>query len=233
MEDWSQALKSTSLNREYYDSTSEQYDFLLGVHHWVSTTHARPTYCNVSIIPPTIEQVTISFHKHFMNFHQICRDTLSGVTSHGLSCEICNFKVHKRCVSKTINNCKWTTLASVGKDIIEDLDGTLIMPHQWMEGNISPVSAKCIHCDKTCGSVMRLQDWRCLWCRATVHTQCRHYINVRCPLGPNRVSIVQPISLHSIGTDEAWDFVKPIGSFSPLLVFGESSCTIPLWDFFS
>ena len=41
------------------------------------------------------------------------------------------------------------------------------MPHQWMEGNL-PVSAKCVVCDKTCGSVLRLQDWRCLWCRAMV-----------------------------------------------------------------
>lgn len=44
---------------------------------------------------------------------------------------------------------------------------TLTMPHQWMEGNL-PVSAKCNVCDRTCGSVLRLQDWRCLWCRATV-----------------------------------------------------------------
>lgn len=48
---------------------------------------------------------------------------VSGVTSHGLSCEVCKCKVHKRCASKAISNCKWTTLASVGKDIIEDKDG--------------------------------------------------------------------------------------------------------------
>ena len=47
----------------------------------------------------------------------------SGVTSHGLSCEVCKFKSHKRCAVKAINNCKWTTLASVGKDIIEDDEG--------------------------------------------------------------------------------------------------------------
>lgn len=41
------------------------------------------------------------------------------------------------------------------------------MPHQWLEGNL-PVSAKCAVCDKTCGSVLRLQDWRCLWCKAMV-----------------------------------------------------------------
>lgn len=47
----------------------------------------------------------------------------AGVTSHGFSCEVCKCKVHKRCVEKTIRNCKWTTLASVGKDIIEDKHG--------------------------------------------------------------------------------------------------------------
>lgn len=51
---------------------------------------------------------------------------VTGVTSHGLSCEVCKYKVHKRCSAKAINNCKWTTLASIGKDIIEDQDGVRI-----------------------------------------------------------------------------------------------------------
>lgn len=111
---------------------------------------------------------------------------------------------------------------SAGKEIIEDPDGNLIMPHQWHEGNL-PVSAKCSHCDKTCGSVLRLQDWRCLWCRATVHTACRPSIDVRCPLGPGRVSVIPPTCLHSIAVDDSWDVVKPLGSsFSPLLVFVNS-----------
>lgn len=46
------------------------------------------------------------------------------------------------------------------------------MPHQWLEGNL-PVSAKCTVCDKTCGSVLRLQDWRCLWCKAMVSVPAR------------------------------------------------------------
>lgn len=69
----------------------------------------------------------------------------------------------------------------------------------------------------------RLQDWRCLWCRSTVHTACRPHVSVKCPLGPSRVSVVPPTSLHSIGIDEAWDIVKPHGgSYSPLLVFVNS-----------
>lgn len=142
MEDWISALKSVC-NKDFYEGTDHQQDFLSGQHNWYVTSHARPTYCNV------------------------CKEALSGVTSHGLSCEVCKFKAHKKCALKSPNNCKWTTLASVGKDIIEDEDGNLTMPHQWMEGNL-PVSAKCCVCDKTCGSVLRLQDWRCLWCKATV-----------------------------------------------------------------
>lgn len=41
------------------------------------------------------------------------------------------------------------------------------MPHQWLEGNF-PVNAKCSVCEKTCGSIRRLIDWRCLWCQGTV-----------------------------------------------------------------
>ncbi|KAI4464648.1 diacylglycerol kinase [Holotrichia oblita] len=192
MEDWLGALTAAS-KRRFHEP--DQPDCLSGYHHWYATSHARPTYCNV------------------------CRDALSGVTSHGLSCEVCKCKVHKRCAAKAINNCKWTTLASVGKDIIEDADGIITMPHQWMEGNL-PVSAKCAVCDKTCGSVLRLQDWRCLWCRATVHTQCRPNLPLACPLGPARVSVVPPTALHSI-QDEAWECIRPQAS-SPLLVFVNS-----------
>lgn len=72
------------------------------------------------------------------------------------------------------------------------------MPHQWIEGNL-PVSSKCSVCDKTCGSVLRLQDWRCLWCRAFVHTACRPQHPVKCPLGLAKVSVVPPTALNSIG----------------------------------
>ncbi|EDW55274.1 GM10981 [Drosophila sechellia] len=95
------------------------------------------------------------------------------------------------------------------------------MPHQWMEGNL-PVSSMCAVCKKTCGSVLRLQDWRCLWCRATVHVACRPQMAVACPIGPAKLSVVPPTSVHSISTDDAWDVASPKGNFSPLLVFVNS-----------
>ncbi|XP_039618544.1 diacylglycerol kinase delta-like isoform X2 [Polypterus senegalus] len=195
MEDWIAALKSVQ-NRELFESTQYSMDHFSGMHNWYACSHARPTYCNV------------------------CREVLSGVTSHGLSCEVCKFKAHKRCAIRATNNCKWTTLSSIGKDIIEDEDG-ISMPHQWLEGNL-PVSAKCTVCDKTCGSVLRLQDWRCLWCKAMVHTSCKELLSSKCPLGQCKVSVIPPTALNSIDSDGFWKATCPPSCTSPLLVFVNS-----------
>ncbi|KAI2527521.1 diacylglycerol kinase delta, partial [Homo sapiens] len=88
MEDWIAALKTVQ-NREHFEPTQYSMDHFSGMHNWYACSHARPTYCNV------------------------CREALSGVTSHGLSCEVCKFKAHKRCAVRATNNCKWTTLASI------------------------------------------------------------------------------------------------------------------------
>uniref|UniRef100_A0A8C9VX14 Diacylglycerol kinase n=1 Tax=Scleropages formosus TaxID=113540 RepID=A0A8C9VX14_SCLFO len=195
MEDWIGSLKSVQ-SREHYETAQFNVEHFSGMHNWYACSHARPTFCNV------------------------CRDSLSGVTSHGLSCEVCKFKAHKRCAVRATNNCKWTTLASIGKDIIEDEDG-IAMPHQWLEGNL-PVSAKCAVCDKTCGSVLRLQDWRCLWCKAMVHTACMDLYPRKCPLGQCKVSIIPPTALNSIDSDGFWKATCPPSCASPLLVFVNS-----------
>ncbi|XP_025051948.1 diacylglycerol kinase eta isoform X4 [Alligator sinensis] len=195
MEDWISSLKSVQ-SREHYETAQFNVEHFSGMHNWYACSHARPTFCNV------------------------CRESLSGVTSHGLSCEVCKFKAHKRCAVRATNNCKWTTLASIGKDIIEDEDG-IAMPHQWLEGNL-PVSAKCAVCDKTCGSVLRLQDWKCLWCKAMVHTACRDLYPRKCPLGQCKVSIIPPTALNSIDSDGFWKATCPPSCASPLLVFVNS-----------
>uniref|UniRef100_A0A1A8HTX0 Diacylglycerol kinase n=1 Tax=Nothobranchius kuhntae TaxID=321403 RepID=A0A1A8HTX0_NOTKU len=194
MEEWMLALRSVQ-NRQNYESTQYSMDHFSGMHNWYACSHARPTFCNV------------------------CREALPGVTSHGLSCEVCKFKAHKRCAVRSTNNCKWTTLASIGNDIIEDEDG-VSMPHQWLEGNL-PVSAKCVVCDKTCGSVRRLQDWRCLWCKAIVHNSCKEQMGKVCPLGQCRVSIIPPTALNSIDSDGFWKATSASCS-SPLLVLVNS-----------
>lgn len=47
----------------FFQPTQYSMDHFSGMHNWYACSHARPTYCNV------------------------CREALSGVTSHGLSCE--------------------------------------------------------------------------------------------------------------------------------------------------
>uniref|UniRef100_A0A669CP17 Diacylglycerol kinase n=1 Tax=Oreochromis niloticus TaxID=8128 RepID=A0A669CP17_ORENI len=194
MEDWITALKSVQ-KWETYEASQFNMEHFSGMHNWYACSHARPTFCNV------------------------CREALPGVTSHGLSCEVCKFKAHKRCAVRSTNNCKWTTLASIGNDIIEDEDG-VSMPHQWLEGNL-PVSAKCVVCDKNCGSVRRLQDWRCLWCKAIVHNSCKEQMGKVCPLGQCRVSIIPPTALNSIDSDGFWKATSASCS-SPLLVLVNS-----------
>ncbi|CAF91126.1 unnamed protein product [Tetraodon nigroviridis] len=223
MEDWIGALRSVQ-KWETYEASQFNMEHFSGMHNWYACSHARPTFCNV------------------------CREALPGVTSHGLSCEVCKFKAHKRCAVRSTNNCKWTTLASIGGDIMEDEDGVsgegwggrggggadtcvcvcvcvqVFMPHQWLEGNL-PVSARCVVCDRNCGSVRRLQDWRCLWCKAIVHSSCKDQTGKVCPLGQCRVSIIPPTALNSIDSD---------ASRAPALTFQASgkatsgSCSSPL-----
>uniref|UniRef100_A0A8D3D4U2 Diacylglycerol kinase n=1 Tax=Scophthalmus maximus TaxID=52904 RepID=A0A8D3D4U2_SCOMX len=194
MEDWIGALRSVQ-KWETYEASQFNMEHFSGMHNWYACSHARPTFCNV------------------------CREALPGVTSHGLSCEVCKFKAHKRCAVRSTNNCKWTTLASVGNDIMEDEEG-VPMPHQWLEGNL-PVSAKCVVCDKNCGSVRRLQDWRCLWCKDIVHNSCKEQMGKVCPLGQYRVSIIPPTALNSIDSDGFWKATSASCS-SPLLVLVNS-----------
>ncbi|XP_070404128.1 diacylglycerol kinase delta isoform X3 [Nothobranchius furzeri] len=195
LSDASVAETSTKNINNSFTASQFNMEHFSGMHNWYACSHARPTFCNV------------------------CREALPGVTSHGLSCEVCKFKAHKRCAVRSTNNCKWTTLASIGNDIIEDEDG-VSMPHQWLEGNL-PVSAKCVVCDKTCGSVRRLQDWRCLWCKAIVHNSCKEQMGKVCPLGQCRVSIIPPTALNSIDSDGFWKATSASCS-SPLLVLVNS-----------
>ncbi|CAH0722984.1 unnamed protein product, partial [Brenthis ino] len=195
MEAWAGALRG-ALHRGA-DVADLVASISSGDHHWYAATHARPTFCNV------------------------CREPLGALgTAHALACELCKYKAHKRCAARAPPSCKWSTLASLGPHLVEDPDGKIIMPHQWLEGNL-PVAAKCDICDKTCGSVLRLQDFRCIWCRKCVHASCRPSWRATCLLGPARASVVPPTRLHSVGPDDGWLPDRPPNA-SPLIVFVNS-----------
>ncbi|KXJ26244.1 Diacylglycerol kinase eta [Exaiptasia diaphana] len=194
MEEWFGCLRALCSQRT---SQSDILDQLSGTHNWYSCTHTRPTFCNV------------------------CKDILSGVTSKGLSCEVCRFKVHRRCAAKAPNNCKWTTIQSLRREALEfDETDPSSMPHQWLEGNLVPGS-RCNVCERQCGSKRRLQDFRCLWCNATVHTTCKPSLSRKCTFGENCLSILSPLCLEGPMGPGRLEKFKHSG-LSPLLVFVNS-----------
>uniref|UniRef100_A0A3Q1FF04 PH domain-containing protein n=1 Tax=Acanthochromis polyacanthus TaxID=80966 RepID=A0A3Q1FF04_9TELE len=79
MEDWISSLKSVQ-SREHYETAQFNVEHFSGMHNWYACSHARPTFCNV------------------------CKDSLSGVTSHGLSCE---GKKHRRTRNTPISGTEW------------------------------------------------------------------------------------------------------------------------------
>ncbi len=86
-----------------------------GQHSWFSCSHARPTYCNV------------------------CRETLHGVAWHGLSCEVCKFKSHRRCVFYVEQPCKWTTRSNLEKDGVHPTADVSTCRAEWCACMIVPL----------------------------------------------------------------------------------------------
>lgn len=65
--------------------------------------------------------------------------TSSHVGRIDLCSTVCKFKAHKRCAVRSTNNCKWTTLASIGNDIVEDEDG-VSSSDVWLGAGIFPTA---------------------------------------------------------------------------------------------
>jgi diacylglycerol kinase (ATP) len=100
MEEWMTAFRVASQQTPSLDILQH----LEGQHAWFSCSHHRRTYCNV------------------------CRERLHGVAWHGLSCEVCKMKSHRRCVFQLKEKCKWTTRSSLeqaGVRIEQDVSGVL------------------------------------------------------------------------------------------------------------
>ncbi|MEQ2175591.1 hypothetical protein GOODEAATRI_019424, partial [Goodea atripinnis] len=86
----------------------------------------------------------------------------------------CKFKAHKRCAVRATNNCKWTTLASIGKDIIEDEDG---VSHKETVLHLRPLTHVPLTCPLTCLSRCRclINGWRgTSLCQLSVVSVIRH-----------------------------------------------------------
>ncbi|PAV91156.1 hypothetical protein WR25_10970 [Diploscapter pachys] len=177
-------------------------DITSGQHQWSPANHARPTFCN------------------------FCREKLSGVPWHGYSCDVCKLKAHKKCMSKIKDVCKWSVESSIPPRLQYNNPENTILSHQWVEGNL-PMSSKCAVCEKVCGSVLKLSDWRCLWCACFVHDGCLSSLSRGCTLGPASLSVLSPVAIRSVTLSGSTEIrTDAIGGEcpggSPLLVFVNS-----------
>ncbi|KAF8374664.1 dgk-4, partial [Pristionchus pacificus] len=172
--EWSQSLQECAMSNE---SASGGLTFLRsltsGGHRWSSSSHNRPTFCNV------------------------CREKFTGVPWHGMACEICKMKVHKRCAEAVRECCKWTMAESIPAPMQYINPENSIGPHQWLQGNL-PMGSRCAVCEKACGSVLKLQDLRCLWCAQCVHDSCESSLPRYCLLGTSALSVLPPIALERV-----------------------------------
>ncbi|KAJ1353772.1 Diacylglycerol kinase accessory domain [Parelaphostrongylus tenuis] len=173
-----------------------------GAHQWNQMNHHRPAFCN------------------------FCREKLSGLTWHGWSCEICKMKVHKKCMDKIVERCKWTVECTIPNHLRYINPENSIVAHQWVEGNLA-MSSKCLVCEKVCGSVLKLADWRCLWCAGCVHSSCLPQLGRGCSLGATSLSVLPPLAVRGVSEKGSAEIRTDAiggecGGGSPLLVLVNS-----------
>ncbi|XP_019863877.1 PREDICTED: diacylglycerol kinase eta-like [Amphimedon queenslandica] len=196
MEEWLTAIKQ-SVQRANNAEILDSFHHLDGQHSWFSCSHPRPVYCNV------------------------CGEALGRVTFKGLSCEVCKFKCHRHCVFSVNQKCKWATRTNLESDGVK-VSQDLSFPHQWMEGNL-PSGSKCSVCKRACGSLIRLQDFRCLWCKGTVHADCKDSVTTPCTLGSLNLSTLPPSAIQQSNdiVKGMWEPLK-LPSHDPVLAFVNS-----------
>ncbi|KAL2768739.1 diacylglycerol kinase kappa [Daubentonia madagascariensis] len=199
MEEWINVIKTVQQGEIHKIPAAENNPFLVGMHYWYSSYSHRTQHCNV------------------------CRDSIPALSRDSIICEVCKVKSHRLCALRASRDCKWNTL-SVTDDLLLPAD-EVTMPHQWVEGNM-PDSSQCAVCHESCGSYQRLQDFRCLWCNATVHDDCRRRFSKECCFGSHRSSVIPPTALSDpkgdgqlVVSEDFWNLDWSSACSCPLLIF--------------
>ncbi|XP_053436698.1 diacylglycerol kinase kappa [Nycticebus coucang] len=199
MEEWINVIKTVQQGEIHKIPAAENNPFLVGMHYWYSSYSHQIQHCNV------------------------CRESIPALSRDTIVCEVCKVKSHRLCALRASKDCKWNTL-SITDDLLLPAD-EVTMPHQWVEGNM-PVSSRCAVCHESCGSYQRLQDFRCLWCNATVHDDCRRRFSKECCFGSHRSSVLPPTALSDpkgngqlVVSADFWNLDWSSACSCPLLIF--------------
>ncbi|CAI4228971.1 unnamed protein product [Auanema sp. JU1783] len=126
-----------------------------GNHVWRLRHFSKPNYCNAC-----------------------CSLLVGWGGKQGLSCSLCKYTVHEKCVRTAANNCIKTF--SVRTSNIETLY------HHWQDAN---TAAKCVKCNGTVGA---FQGKRCRWCHNYVHHRCMSSLPHECDMGALAYHMLPP-----------------------------------------
>uniref|UniRef100_A0AC35U0D4 Diacylglycerol kinase n=1 Tax=Rhabditophanes sp. KR3021 TaxID=114890 RepID=A0AC35U0D4_9BILA len=162
-----------------------------GCHIWKIRHFSKLTYCNV------------------------CRQGLSSWGGkQGLSCVLCKYTSHERCVLQAKNNCIHTYSPQANKEAK--------MTHHWLDSNNA---GKCFKCKLSVGI---FEGKRCRWCNLLLHDACVQASIDECDLGVLAYHILPPTNIFPSflntkkeGNNEVGALLQttpPLGNKRPLLV---------------
>uniref|UniRef100_A0AAY4AIV6 Diacylglycerol kinase n=1 Tax=Denticeps clupeoides TaxID=299321 RepID=A0AAY4AIV6_9TELE len=110
----------------------------------------------------------------------------------GACCDCCGLCADELCLRRADRTMPCKEIMAPAR-----ADGT--PAHRWVRGNV-PLCSCCRVCKQQCGTQPRLCDYRCVWCQATVHDECKGGVadGECCDLGEFRSVIIPPHYLHQV-----------------------------------
>ncbi|OQV24043.1 Diacylglycerol kinase epsilon [Hypsibius exemplaris] len=136
----------------------------------------------------------------------------------GFRCDACGTVTHAvKCAQVAHAQIRCKALSSFGP----------IMKHHTIKGNL-PLNSMCCVCFKECGHAPRLCDFRCVWCKRTLHEDCLPQLPEECDLGPHKQFIIPPngVKVKLVGIrprrQTVVNSVRPpeAADWTPLIVIG-------------
>uniref|UniRef100_A0A8B9GW95 Diacylglycerol kinase n=1 Tax=Astyanax mexicanus TaxID=7994 RepID=A0A8B9GW95_ASTMX len=141
----------------------------------------------------------------------------------GAFCECCGICSDEVCVRKADHTLPCKEIMAPAQ-----ADGSFL--HRWVRGNV-PLASYCTVCKQQCGTQPKLCDYRCVWCQATVHDDCKAGLSggEQCDLGEFCSIIIPPHYLYQVNKlrrrhpDEYCKLAAACGrGWSPLLVLANT-----------